>query len=290
MGFGFQSGGDFVPYVESVTGLNTNNTNPQNPIVKVSVDGTSITGAGTPASPLVANTGLTIGTTPITSGTVGRVLFEGAGNVAQEDSAFFWDNTNKRLGVGATPASTVRLDIRAQGALSTDIAFRVRNSADTANLFEHRGNGFFDFVNNANTARLRWFNENTFQFRFSGQFNLSNDLGSINISSDSNISLSATSNLTMNQGGCVSIGGAPVGATAGTGVSTLLISNGTVPSANITDRHYYYSADQTAGNAAPHFRTENGSVVKLYKQDLPTNPTNAEIATLLSNLGLANLI
>jgi hypothetical protein len=42
-------------------------------------------------------TGLTVGTTPITSGTVGRVLFEGTGNVLQEDSALSWDNTNKRL-------------------------------------------------------------------------------------------------------------------------------------------------------------------------------------------------
>jgi hypothetical protein len=41
--------------VQSVTGLNTDNTDPANPIVKISVDGTTITGAGTPASPLKAN-------------------------------------------------------------------------------------------------------------------------------------------------------------------------------------------------------------------------------------------
>ena len=40
--------------VQSVTGLNTNNTNPLNPIVNISVDGTTITGDGTPASPLIA--------------------------------------------------------------------------------------------------------------------------------------------------------------------------------------------------------------------------------------------
>lgn len=84
---------------------------------------------------------LTVGSTPISSGTVGRILFEGSGNKLQEDSALFWDNTNKRLGVGATPASTVRLDVRAQGALSSDIGFRVRNSADTANLFDVQGDG-----------------------------------------------------------------------------------------------------------------------------------------------------
>lgn len=39
-------------WVESVTGLNTNNVDPQNPVVRVSVDGSTITGLGTPGSPL----------------------------------------------------------------------------------------------------------------------------------------------------------------------------------------------------------------------------------------------
>ncbi len=43
--------------VQSVTGLNTNNADPKNPIVQISVDGVTITGAGTPASPLVATGG-----------------------------------------------------------------------------------------------------------------------------------------------------------------------------------------------------------------------------------------
>jgi hypothetical protein len=47
-------------------------------------------------------TGLTVGTTPIASGTVGRVLFEGASNVLQESANLFWDNTNGRLGIGTS--------------------------------------------------------------------------------------------------------------------------------------------------------------------------------------------
>lgn len=46
-----------VTAVKSVTGLNTDNTDPQNPIVKASVDGTTITGLGTPGSPFVAHAG-----------------------------------------------------------------------------------------------------------------------------------------------------------------------------------------------------------------------------------------
>jgi hypothetical protein len=43
--------------VLTVTGLDTDNTDPQNPIVQISVDGSTITGAGTPGSPLVATAG-----------------------------------------------------------------------------------------------------------------------------------------------------------------------------------------------------------------------------------------
>jgi hypothetical protein len=89
--------------------------------------------------------GITIGTTAVTSGTIGRVFFQGTGDVVQQSASLFWDNTNSRLGVGATPSTAVRLDVRAQGALSTDIAFRVRNSADNDNLIESAGNGLIKF-------------------------------------------------------------------------------------------------------------------------------------------------
>jgi hypothetical protein len=56
-------------------------------------------------------TGLTVGTTPISSGTVGRVLFEGTGNVLQQSANLFWDSTNNRLGIG-TSSPTVQLDVR----------------------------------------------------------------------------------------------------------------------------------------------------------------------------------
>jgi hypothetical protein len=45
------------------------------------------------------STGITIGTTAITSGTVGRVLFEGTENVVQESAGLTWDNTNARFGI-----------------------------------------------------------------------------------------------------------------------------------------------------------------------------------------------
>jgi len=41
--------------------------------------------------------GITIGTTTVTSGTASRVLYEGTGNVVQEDSTFSFDDTNNIL-------------------------------------------------------------------------------------------------------------------------------------------------------------------------------------------------
>jgi len=197
------------------------------------INGNSLLGSGdiviTPSS------SITVGTTPITSGVDGRVLFQ-SGGVVQQDSGFTWDNTNKRLELGllgsngeivvkrATTGTTIggiralvtggglevggqgyydralfgngggiqfftyttgtssaermritsgtsggqlvigattagaRLDVRAQGALSTDIAFRVRNSADTLDLLSVNGLGVLTaaadaVVNGVNVGR-----------------------------------------------------------------------------------------------------------------------------------------
>ncbi len=72
-------------------------------------------------------TGLTVGTTPISSGTNGRVLFQGTGNVLQQSSSLFWDSTNNRLGIGT---STPEYPLDILGNLSGfNIGFKLRNSA-----------------------------------------------------------------------------------------------------------------------------------------------------------------
>ncbi len=53
---------------------------------------------------------LNVGSTPIVSGTVGRLLFQGTGNVLQQSSSLFWDGTNNRLGIGtSTPTSAMQI-------------------------------------------------------------------------------------------------------------------------------------------------------------------------------------
>jgi hypothetical protein len=68
------------------------------------------------------STGLTVGTTPISSGTVGRVLFEGTGNVLQQSSSLFWDETNGRLGIG-TETPSQPLTIKFAGQSGWDLVF-----------------------------------------------------------------------------------------------------------------------------------------------------------------------
>jgi hypothetical protein len=187
------------------------------------INGTSVLGSGD----ITVGGGIAVGTTAVTSGTIGRVFFQGTGDVVQQSSSLFWDNTNSKLGVGKTPAASsakmvvaiadgtanqnyyltlrntaagfggwgfvklgsndlgityetntdapslgtamrfyyggnsafggslsvgtlttpaARLDVRSQGALSTDIAFRVRNSADTRDIFNVRGNKTIELI------------------------------------------------------------------------------------------------------------------------------------------------
>lgn len=83
--------------------------------------------------------GLTVGTTAITSGTVGRILFEGTGNVLQESANLFWDNTNSRLGI-AQSTPTARIHIQGSSALSSNSSLVVFNSTPTE-IFRIRDNG-----------------------------------------------------------------------------------------------------------------------------------------------------
>ena len=85
--------------------------------------------SGLPAWQTLTTT-IAIGTTPITSGGVGRIIFEGTGNVAQENANFIWDNTNTRLGVGlSSPNAT--LDVKGIGTTSSTSSLIVSNSTPT---------------------------------------------------------------------------------------------------------------------------------------------------------------
>ena len=106
-------------------------------------------------------TGITIGTTAIASGTVGRVLFEGTGNVVQESANLFWDETNGRLGIGTNAPSNNLQVLGASGTIATvkintanratGMSFRYSDVGDSGSLTY---NNIFYFTRNDNTFPL----------------------------------------------------------------------------------------------------------------------------------------
>ena len=284
----------------------------------------------------------------------------------QTTKKYKFEAVTGHFGIGNVGTLGARLDVRAQGALSTDIAFRVRNSADTADIFSVRGNNdiYVPIVGNnaVNTiytgvqSLLRYSNENFQNVQLgigssisptdyyqtvigggntsngganivvgvqnnTGTANQSFIIGNVNRLVNLNSYVirigSAVSNQYFGGANSIHIGrfsGAPVSdlvadnlfqmyfndrvpslvgtgngtfgliqdsattlsyiynntsktAQLGTGGNTLVVANHTNnPSTNLVDKFQLYSADITAGNAAPHFRTENGSIVKLYQE------------------------
>ena len=136
-----------------------------------SVYGTDVSGGQT-MIPLT-NFGTVKGT-----GTTNRISkFTASGTIG--DSQIFDNGTN--VGVGAESTSA-RLEVRAQGAISTDIVFRVRNSTDTTNLFQITGvgnvflanNNFIGFRNAANNGDVP-----VIQFTNTNQLNLGTNSSSL---------------------------------------------------------------------------------------------------------------
>ena len=289
-----------------------------------------------------------------------------------------------RVGIGAI-SPQARLDVRAQGALSTDIAFRVRNSADSANILTVQGDGDITLFRPTSIfsapmkifgpggSTIAQFQHETFgsvalglgaTFDFQTFTNVvigsgaNTTGGSSAVAIGGNVRAGSTETISIgNTSKCVGAYGIKIGShqgpstfggtnsihlgrtTSGNNVapdnvfmtyfdsqssSTLTRSNGSfgllgqqayilgngtgiygtdtfmgnggntlvvrnhasIPSTNVADSFQQYSADIVAGNAAPHFRTENGDIIKLYKQSSAGITTVADLVTVLTNLGL----
>jgi len=118
--------------------------------------------SGAWANYVSGSTTLAIGTTPITGGTVGRVLFEGAGNVLQENAILNLDTTNGLIIGGATARGTRLTLVNAADTLASKTLV-IRNAADSSETFSITGNGIVNIgVANSNSdvitvAGVSWF-------------------------------------------------------------------------------------------------------------------------------------
>lgn len=277
-------------------------------------------GDGTWATPS-GSSGITIGTTTITSGTVGRVLFEGVGNVVQESTNLFWDNTNNRLSIGQGASPGAVIDIRASGTTVTDICLRIRNNGNTANNFEVTGNGRLYIGGNSTGNGLFFIDTNSagsgYYIGTGSTFTTSNayiqiwtggfkfQFGAVNdgfqfyksgTPSDNFYFRNTTSGSIrmLNMGdSSANIGqyiwynnnfGLSDATTIGTSPTRVFwIKNGTAPTAGTVDGIQLYSADITAGNAALHIMNESSTSSTVIK--LYQQSTSVGSAALVSNLG-----
>jgi hypothetical protein len=244
-------------------------------------------------------TTLIVNSTPITSGTVGRVLFQGTGNVLQQSANLFWDNTNTRLNIGGVGTVLGRLSILSP--TTTGLAIQVRNNADTGNQFSVDGNGLVSIQNTAtgngvhfvpsafagsgysigSSATLSGTNKFlvinpsavqafdtlsggrtsfTFSTSSTGTWELLNSLdrGTFRHSAWSSYQFEM-------QNGNFSLQDSNARRPSSGARCVLMLTNG-VASSNVQDTFQLYAADITAGNSAPHFQTENGNVIKIYRE------------------------
>lgn len=205
--------------------------------------------------------GLTIGTTAITSGTVNRILFEGAGNVVSQDSQLTFD--------GST------FQVQFAGATSGDVNFKLRNSAGTANFFEVRGDSTYTLGPASLTKSFQYLADGRLFMAESGtnfielnpsttnnRFYLgSHGLEVSTLSSTKVIELRTPNTAIQMYGGTMQLSSS---LNASDGTNVFSVTNGTAPSVNYLDSFKIYSADQTAGNACFHSRSENGDIQKIY--------------------------
>lgn len=96
----------------------------------------------------------------ITSSTVGSVLFVGTSSVlAQDNTNFFWDNTNKRLSLGGSTTPSSRLQLAASTASNGHITFTagVPLTATTNGMLSYAtdtGNSSFYFYKDSGVTKL----------------------------------------------------------------------------------------------------------------------------------------
>lgn len=219
------------------------------------------------------------------------------------------------VGIGtATPSA--KLDIKAQGALSTDIALRVRNNADTIDIMKVQGNGGVSFSNNGvNSVKINSVSgdiicsrpnvgagnhdlmiletpSSTFSTRPSLLFRGGTRTGSFRISSQNNSTQNVnavrfetgvgnvpTQTVALLRGSDIEFAGfwlfktqIQLGGDEGRAVNgnygrhSMIVQNGLAPTLSYENGSIFYSSDIVEGNSAPHFRTENGAVIKLYQE------------------------
>jgi hypothetical protein len=168
------------------------------------------------------------------TGVSGQVAFWNGSTSQTGTNNLFWDNTNSRLGVGTnTPSYPI------------DVNGSIRGNGNIIST----GGGSFAIMQSTSTTIV------TVIRASNGGANVMSSTAwgdNIAIGTELNTDLILATNNTER----IRLKAA----------GHLQHITGTAPSSSSVDSYLQYSADVVAGNAAPHFRTENGAIIKLYQE------------------------
>lgn len=245
-----------------------------------SVSGTTdrITISGTASDPIVdisasyagQNTIVTLGT--ITTGVWNAGALTTSGDLTMSSAKGIKDaNGNYVIVLPSTVASAVNYFTVSNSATGGDVSITATGSDTNINiLYSTKGTGVHRF-----NAAIHLFNGTSYvealraattTLNFGAGFSaisFSVTTTFAGISSSAGAILTGGNFLTGTAGNIYMNNGTSGG--TGLGQRVIHMYNGTAPAPSVTtDRHQYYSADIVAGNAAPHFLTEAGDLIKLY--------------------------
>jgi hypothetical protein len=197
------------------------------------------------------NTGLTAGST--FTPTTRLLIWGGTGNVSIGNT-----NNTYNLDVSGTLRNTTDAYFATSsgnvgiGNTSTSYKLDVTGTIrSTSTLLWGTSGGTYEYAGGA--THIRGYSNSTLNLDYSGG---SSGWGINNQADTSRL-------LSVNDIGCLGLGIATFEASV---TRAVYIATGVSPAASATDGFVMYSADITAGNAAAHFRTEGGAIIKLYQQ------------------------
>jgi hypothetical protein len=117
------------------------------------------TGTITPGTTAIAFAVLTSSGILLNPATQGELLFGGPPNSIAQDAALFWDNTNKRLGVG-NAAPTVALDVTGTVKASTSVQSQFYDTSGSAGAIGAQGNIYWR-IHSGQVGNFKPANDNT---------------------------------------------------------------------------------------------------------------------------------
>ena len=99
--------------------------------------------------------------------TLGSIPFQGASNLTQDNSNLFWDNTNKRLGVG-TSSPTATVQIKSTGGVGDNNGLIVTNANASVRLLSNFATSNEVGLYDSNDAGIAVSNVNSGVFKYAG--------------------------------------------------------------------------------------------------------------------------